>query len=68
MHAGQYATLGEVIEFYRRGGDAQGFSGIKDGRMQPLEITDDEARDLEAFLRSLTGSDATLKLWTPVRP
>lgn len=65
MHAGQYATLGEVIEFYRRGGDSQGFSGSKDLRMQPLEITDDEARDLEAFLRSLTGVEDELAEWVP---
>ncbi len=67
MHAGQYATLTEVIEFYRRGGDRQGFSGIKDGRIQPLEITDDEARDLEAFLRSLTGRPVD-SAWIPETP
>jgi cytochrome c peroxidase len=68
MHAGQYGTLTEVIEFYRRGGDRQGFSGTKDGRIQPLEITDDEARDLETFLRALTGSESSLKTWTPELP
>jgi cytochrome c peroxidase len=56
MHSGQFATLAEVIAFYRRGGETEGFSGRKDPRIQPLEITDDEARDLEAFLRTLTGA------------
>lgn len=55
MHAGQLDSLSAVIEYYRGGGSPDGFVGIKDRRIQPLEITDDEARDLEAFLRSLTG-------------
>lgn len=63
MHAGQLDSLSDVIEFYRRGGSADGFVGIKDRRIQPLEITDDEARDLEAFLRSLTGK--TDPFWQP---
>ncbi len=63
MHAGQFDSLSAVIEFYRRGGSPDGFVGIKDLRIQPLEITDDEARDLEAFLRSLTGK--TNSFWLP---
>jgi cytochrome c peroxidase len=58
MHAGQYNSLAEVIEFYRRGGDdPASFSGIKDHRIQPLDVTDEQARELEAFLRSLTGTE-----------
>lgn len=62
MHAGQFATLAEVIAFYRSGGVDGGFSGRKDPRIQPLDLTDDEARDLERFLEALTGStvDETL--------
>ena len=63
MHAGQLDSLSSVIEYYRRGGSPDGFVGIKDRRIQPLEITDDEARDLEAFLRSLTGK--TDPFWQP---
>ena len=66
MHAGQFDSLSEVIEHYRRGGSPEGFVGIKDRRIQPLEITDDEARDLEAFLRSLTGK--TDPFWQPPMP
>jgi len=54
MHAGQLATLADVIEFYRRGGDREGYAGVRDPRIQPLEIDDEEARALEAFLISLT--------------
>jgi cytochrome c peroxidase len=57
MHAGQLGSLAEVIEFYRRGGDSEGYAGVKDPRIQPLEIDDDEARALAAFLASLTSGD-----------
>jgi cytochrome c peroxidase len=58
MHSGQHGSLSEVIEFYRRGGDPEGFVGTKDARMQPLEIDDREAQDLEVFLRTtLKGND-----------
>jgi cytochrome c peroxidase len=69
MHAGQHATLPEVLEFYRWGGDATGFAGTKDPRMLPLELTDDDLRDLEAFLHTLTGV-AVDPTWTtrPVLP
>jgi len=58
MHAGQLASLSEVIEFYRRGGGEPGYVGIKDPRLQALDLDRDEALALEAFLRSLTGIDA----------
>jgi cytochrome c peroxidase len=57
MHAGQLAALSDVIEFYRQGGGEQGVLGIKDPRLQPLELDHDDAVALEAFLRSLTSSD-----------
>jgi cytochrome c peroxidase len=62
MHAGQLASLHDVIAYYRQGGVVAGFSGIKDARIQPLEIDDDEASDLEAFLRSLTSPPLALNL------
>ncbi len=55
MHAGQYPGPWDVLDFYRRGGDADGFSGDKDPRLAPLDLTDDDAHDLEDFLDSLTG-------------
>ena len=55
MHDGSLATLSDVIAFYRRGGDATGYVGDKDPLIVPLDLTDDEAKDLDAFLRSLTG-------------
>lgn len=55
-HAGQLGSLRDVVDFYRRGGDDTGFFGTKDPRIVPLvELTDDDAADLVAFLESLTG-------------
>ena len=55
MHNGQYNTLHDVIEFYKRGGDDG--VGVRDPRIQPLDLSDDDEMDLEAFLRSLTDCD-----------
>ncbi len=68
MHAGQLPSLAAVIDHYRHGGDTEGFQGVKDPRIQPLEIDDDEARDLEAFLRTLTGAPVALDLATKPVP
>lgn len=57
MHAGQFMTLRDVVEFYRAGGVSQGFQGRKDPRIQPLDLTDDEALDLETFLAEGLGGD-----------
>ena len=52
---GQAATLADVIEFYDRGGDANGsyLGGPKE--IKPLHLSADEKRDLLAFLKTLTG-------------
>jgi cytochrome c peroxidase len=56
MHKGTHATLGDVIEFYRWGGNEAGYTGSRDPLMAPFELTDDDGKDLEAFLRSLSGA------------
>lgn len=49
MHTGQFATLAAVIEHYNSGGFAlQGHNEL------PLNLTAQEATQLEAFLRTLT--------------
>lgn len=55
MHAGQLATLADVVHFYNAGGDPSGYSGERDRLVQPLGLTDDEERQLVRFLESLTG-------------
>jgi len=51
MHDGSLATLEQVVAFYRRGGNAN--PGL-DPAMRPLDLTDEEARNLVAFLRALS--------------
>jgi cytochrome c peroxidase len=53
MHDGALDYLDDVIRFYRDGGVAD-YLGTRDPRIQPLDLTDDDVRDLDAMLRSLT--------------
>jgi cytochrome c peroxidase len=59
MHDGSIASLADVITFYRDGGVASGFGGTKDPRIVPLDITDDDANDLESFLNALSECDGS---------
>lgn len=52
MHDGSLATLEDVVAHYR--GGAQGRTGL-DPRIAPIEMTDDDARHLVAFLRALSS-------------
>lgn len=54
MHAGQMATLEEVIAYYDMGASTPA-SGTLDPRVVPLGLTDEERSDLLAFLRALTS-------------
>ncbi|MDB4959399.1 MAG: uncharacterized protein JWO36_6968 [Myxococcales bacterium] len=56
FHAGQSLTLEDVVEFYDRGGDDSGFSGVKDMLILPLHLTVDEKADLVTFLKTLTAT------------
>jgi cytochrome c peroxidase len=48
MHNGMFATLGEVVDFYDRGGGAG-------SELKPLGLAAAEKRALAAFLESLSG-------------
>jgi fibronectin type 3 domain-containing protein len=53
MHNGRLASLGEVVEFYNRGGDFD--APNKDNNVRPLNLTETEKEALIAFLgRPLT--------------
>jgi cytochrome c peroxidase len=54
MHDGSLATLRDVIEHYSAGG--RGHPNT-DPIILPLELTEDEKADLEAFLRALTDEE-----------
>jgi cytochrome c peroxidase len=53
MHDGSLASLDEVVELYRRGGRA---NPNLDPRLRPIEMTDEDAANLVAFLRALSGT------------
>lgn len=55
MHTGAFNTLEEVISFYVRGGDSAP-CGQKDWRIQKLDLSEQEQKDLVEFLRSLSGT------------
>ena len=50
MHDGSLQSLADVLEFYSRGGKA---NPNLDPVLHPLNLTADELRDLEAFLKAL---------------
>jgi cytochrome c peroxidase len=52
MHDGRFNTLEEVVDFYDKGGIP---NKNLDQTMKPLKLTDQEKKDLVAFLRALSG-------------
>lgn len=63
MHAGQLATLEDVVDFYDAGG-ALPSSGTLDPLVTPLGLSDEERSDLLAFLRALSSDPVPLALRT----
>jgi cytochrome c peroxidase len=68
MHDGELSSLEEVVEFYRHGGQSSEYSGVKDPRIQPLDLSDQDASDLVAFLGSLNGMNVPAELTVDLRP
>lgn len=62
MHAGQLATLRDVIDFHDRA--AQG-TGLAAPLLQPLYLSEQDKADLVAFLESLTGDPVPAELLDP---
>jgi cytochrome c peroxidase len=54
MHDGSLRTLEEVVDYFDRGGD---YSPNKSALIKPLDLSDEEKRDIVSFLATLTGSD-----------
>ncbi|MDH3973713.1 MAG: cytochrome-c peroxidase [Deltaproteobacteria bacterium] len=60
MHAGQFFTLEEVIDFYNDGGGENDFTkkyGTKTKILKPLGLTDGEKEALVAFLEEISGKE-----------
>jgi cytochrome c peroxidase len=53
MHDGSYVTLAEVVEHYVRGGDVR---VNLDANMKPLQLDEQDKRDLVEFMNSLTSA------------
>jgi cytochrome c peroxidase len=51
MHAGQFATLAEALQHYNQGG----YALLGHNELTPLNLSEQEVAQLEAFLRTLTG-------------
>lgn len=57
MHAGQLATLAEVVKYYDQGGGDPGDAGVtKDPLFKPLGLQGTTAADLVKFMESLNGA------------
>jgi cytochrome c peroxidase len=65
MHAGQLATLRDVVAYYNKGGSDSGFSGQKSQHIRPLGLTEGEIDDLLAFLDTLTGESLPDEVLNP---
>jgi cytochrome c peroxidase len=58
MHNGSEASLHEVLKLYEKGGiDRPSRSPLT----MPIELTEQERRDLIAFMESLSGADQTAR-------
>ncbi len=51
MHAGQLATLHDVVEHYNQGG----YAIVGHNELLPLNLSEQEVQQIEAFLETLTG-------------
>ena len=61
MHDGRFATLREVLDFYSElPGEPP--VGHREETLVPLKLSETEKRDIEAFLRSLTGAQLDVRL------
>ena len=54
LHNGSEATLESVVEFYNKGGIP---NPNLDGGIRPLNLSEDEKKDLVEFMKSLTSDD-----------
>ncbi|MEN3331650.1 MAG: cytochrome c peroxidase [Blastocatellia bacterium] len=55
FHDGSAATLADVMKFYVKGGNENAF---RDWQLEPVDLSEDEQRDLIEFLRALTSDEA----------
>ena len=71
MHNGAFFTLEGVVDFYNQGGGSDQVEHLAGMRtrtplLRPLGLTEDEKRQLIAFLESTSGEE--IKVERPVLP
>lgn len=64
MHNGALATLEDVVRHYNRGGTAEA-PGVRNARIQPLLLDDDEQSALVAFMKALTAVPPPAQFTSP---
>ncbi len=65
MHAGQFFTLEEVVDFYNEGGGENQFTkqyGNKTKILKPLNLNDEEKEALVAFLEEISGEEIQMAI------
>lgn len=60
MHDGTLKTLEEVVEHYNKGGNPNPF--LDKDLQKPLNLTDQEKKDVVAFMKALTGEEVKVEL------
>ena len=65
MHAGQFATLEEVLEFYSTLANALPMHKGNERLLQPALLTDTEIDELKEFLEALTDIQLPPELLAP---
>ncbi len=67
MHAGQFETLEQVVRFYSTLEGAVQLDHHRESVLSPLNLTDDEIRDIVSFLGTLHGPGPPDELMGPPR-
>lgn len=60
MHDGSLKTLEDVVDFYNNGGREQEtdpLSGFVSGGIRPLDLSDQQKKDLVEFMKALTSPE-----------
>ena len=63
MHTGQFRSLEDVVDFFDKGGDSDGYPGSSENF--PRHLSPSEKTELVAFLRALDGSGPSAALNQP---
>ena len=63
MHNGQFRSLEDVVDFFNKGGDKDGYVGTSE--ISPLDLNETERAQLVAFLKALDGDGPPTEVLEP---